>query len=184
MEIESQLLNMAQSSQQLSILRYASDDSSATEATPWQCLLLLPVFDTICSFLAPQDILALRRTARGFAALYPLLSSSQYNVNQLLRHFVRNPVALRCELAKHSAIISGDMALQFFDRVNWRESSLDIYVEDQEPEAGTAMSSLGGYLVDAEGYSRFPAKGSVSWMEKEDEDEESGSHRAQASRSL
>jgi hypothetical protein len=32
-------------------------------------------------------------------------------------------------MGKHDALISGSIALQFFERVVWRESDLDIYVQ-------------------------------------------------------
>jgi hypothetical protein len=50
-------------------------------------------------------------------------------------------------LAEHDALISGSFALQFFERIIWRDSDLDVYVEDRK-----SPDALGDYLVGHEGY--------------------------------
>jgi len=52
------------------------------------------------------------------------------------------------------AVVSGSSALQFFDRVYWRESDLDVYFDcsvNADP-----VQRMGKYLVDVEGYVFVP----------------------------
>lgn len=50
-------------------------------------------------------------------------------------------------MGKHNALISGSFALQFFERVTWPKSDLDLFVEQ-----GPGYESLCGYLVQMEKY--------------------------------
>ena len=50
-------------------------------------------------------------------------------------------------MAKYDALISGSFALQFFERVTWPDSDLDIFVEQ-----GEGCELFCKYLVEAEGY--------------------------------
>lgn len=52
-------------------------------------------------------------------------------------------------MAAHDALISGSFAIQFFERVNWDESDLDIFVHD---ERGTGTRGFEQYLCEREGY--------------------------------
>lgn len=45
------------------------------------------------------------------------------------------------------ALISGSFAIQFFERVSWRESDLDVYIED-----GPDAEDFEQYLCQKEGY--------------------------------
>jgi hypothetical protein len=126
------------------------DVNHLNEATKWQCLLLFPVFDTLCTYLEPPDLLAIRRTTKEFAALYSSAGASQFKINLLLKRFVKDPIALRSTLATHHALISGSAALQLFERVVWSDSDLDIYVENDENN--TALLTLCDYFIRSEGY--------------------------------
>jgi hypothetical protein len=126
------------------------DINHSNEATKWQCLLLFPVFDTLCTYLEPPDLLAIRRTTKEFAALYSYVGASQFKINLLLKRFVEDPIALRSTLATHDALISGSAALQLFERVVWSDSDLDIYVENDENN--TALLTLRDYFIKSEGY--------------------------------
>lgn len=50
-------------------------------------------------------------------------------------------------MAAHDALISGSFAIQFFERVNWIESDLDIFVQDE-----TGTWEFEQYLCEREGY--------------------------------
>ena len=50
-------------------------------------------------------------------------------------------------MATHDALISGSFAIQFFERVNWNESDLDIFVEGE-----TGAAEFEQYLCEREGY--------------------------------
>jgi hypothetical protein len=41
-------------------------------------------------------------------------------------------------MAQHGALIAGSFATQFFDNVLWKESDLDIYIQDGEGAAAFA----------------------------------------------
>lgn len=60
---------------------------------------------------------------------------------------MRDPQLFRSELGKHNALVSGSVALQFFERVVWRESDLDVFIEEGE-NAGTFHK----YLTEKEYY--------------------------------
>jgi hypothetical protein len=127
-----------------------TDIDEAKEANNWRCLLLLPVFDTLCTYLEPQDLLAIRRTTKELGALYSSICESQFNVNRLLKRFVADPVALRSKLATHDALISGSVALQLFERVVWSDSDLDIYIEYKSNNI--ASLALHDHFTMFEGY--------------------------------
>lgn len=59
-----------------------------------------------------------------------------------------DPQCFREEMRKHGAVISGGLALQFFDRAVWQESDMDVFVRE-----GRGSRALGQYLVYKEGYS-------------------------------
>lgn len=89
-----------------------------------------PIFTRFCEILSNAEIIALTRTCKRLRHLYQDLLPSQWDVDRTLRRFVMNPQALRRQMGKHDALISGSIALQFFERVIWRESDLDIYVQE------------------------------------------------------
>ncbi len=53
-------------------------------------------------------------------------------------------------MAEADALISGSFGLQFFDRVVWEDSDLDIYVKGNWEDAGP--NSFCEHLVQVEGY--------------------------------
>lgn len=106
-----------------------------------------PIFDRICSYLSIADILTLRRTCKQLSNLYHVLLETQWNVNSRLRRFVKDPQGIRTQLGRHDALISGGFALQFFERVTWKESDLDIFIE-----SGPGPIAFGNYLTEVEGY--------------------------------
>ena len=50
-----------------------------------------------------------------------------FDVNHLLRRFFTDPISFRAMQARTGAIISGSFAVQFFDRVFFPNSDLDLY---------------------------------------------------------
>lgn len=61
-----------------------------------------------------------------------------------------------------NALISGSFALQFFERVTWPESDLDILVEE-----GDGLEEMKKYLTGSEGYTKVPQPESTSEIEVE-----------------
>lgn len=113
-----------------------------------------PVFSRICDFLPIASILNLTQTSKSLANLYRVLLPYQWNINRSLHRFVNQPAGLRSQLGKCTALISGSFALQFFERVFWDESDLDIFVQD-----GRGSGELGLYLAEEEGYVLDSTKG-------------------------
>ncbi|KAL8683009.1 MAG: hypothetical protein Q9186_001004 [Xanthomendoza sp. 1 TL-2023] len=106
-----------------------------------------PVFDRLCDNLLIADIIALTQTCRRFSGLYKYLLPIQWDVDRRLARFVRDPVGLRSQMGRTDALISGSFALQYFERVTWPASDLDIFVE-----YGEQCQKLCEYLAETEEY--------------------------------
>jgi len=105
-----------------------------------------PIFDRICSSLGIGDIVSLTRTCKSLSSVYQVLLTTQWNVDRALRRFVKDPCLFRSKLGEYDALVSGSFALQFFDRVIWPESDLDIFMR-----VG-AQKHFEEYLCQSEGY--------------------------------
>ena len=110
-----------------------------------------PVFDRICSYLGVDDILHVSQTCKKLSNLYQTVLKCQWNVDHALRRFVKNPLGLRSQLARCNGLISRSFATQFFARMVWPESELDISFM---PSYGSThdVSAIGNYLIDFECY--------------------------------
>ncbi len=106
-----------------------------------------PIFTGICSLLSISAIIALTRTCKALSTLYQELLPQQWNVDLLLGRFVQDPLLFRSQLGRYDALVSGSFAVQFFDRVQWTDSDLDIYIK-----GGVSTDAFGTYLCEAEGY--------------------------------
>ena len=107
-----------------------------------------PVFDQLCIHLRIREIINLTRTCKALSHLYQtLLSLQQWNVDRNLLRFVKDPRRFRSQLGKCDGLISGSFALQFFERVYWKESDLDIFIE-----VGEEARKFEHYMTNVEGY--------------------------------
>ena len=107
-----------------------------------------PVFDRLCTNLSIRDIISLTRTCKPLSHLYrTLIRLQHWNVDRDLLRFVEDPRRFRSQLGKCNALISGSFALQFFERVAWEGSDLDLFVE-----AGEDAQVLANHLVQVERY--------------------------------
>ena len=105
-----------------------------------------PVVEQLCSCLAIGDIISLTRTCKRLSPLYQEVLPSQWNVDRHLQRFVDNPIAFRIMMADCDALVSGSLALQFFERTTWSESDLDVYVHISR------SNDFRLYLCEHEGY--------------------------------
>jgi hypothetical protein len=105
-----------------------------------------PIQDTLWQHLGIQDIVNLTRTCKALQPLYRRLVNTQWNLNNRLKRFVEDPMEFRRTLGMCGAIISGSFALQYFARVVWPESDLDIFAQQDHFE------SLSAFLTMREGY--------------------------------
>lgn len=112
-----------------------------------QLFLTYPIFDRICTYLQPRELVRLRRTTKELSGFFESLFGSQWNINRPLTRFVSDPVAFRSGLFVHNAVISGSFALQFLDRVVWEESDLDIF-----DEFGPGAARIGEDSTKSENY--------------------------------
>lgn len=108
-----------------------------------------PVFERLAGFLDIGSIVALTRTCKRLSGVYQSLLPVQWDVNQRLARFVTSPERFRYTLGKSGGLISGSFALQFFERVVWRDADLDVFVED-----GRGAAELVRYVEEEEGYGR------------------------------
>jgi hypothetical protein len=119
------------------------------ESKTWKHVFSVSViFNIICQHLEPQEILFLQQTCKSVHSFVQVVTLRQWSITSHLRRFVVDPTALRSQMALSKALISGSVALQFFDRSIWDGSDLDIYVCDREPFA----SRVKDYLLAKEGY--------------------------------
>ncbi|KAI0142240.1 hypothetical protein GGR57DRAFT_519804 [Xylariaceae sp. FL1272] len=110
-------------------------------ATFLNLLSYYPIVDSLCQHLDTRDKLALRQTSTH---IRQVLTPS---INSWLERFFTNPIAFRTELGHSDALISGSFVLQFLKGVVWKDSDLDIFVEE-----GPGFSRMSKYLTDVEGF--------------------------------
>jgi hypothetical protein len=108
-----------------------------------------PIYSLLLSRLDSLSIVRLSKTCRRLATLYRSAIRREWNVDRLLLRFVAQPVALRRVMRDHGAVISGSVALQFFERACWKESDLDLFVSKS-----IHALALAEHLVRSEGYRR------------------------------
>ncbi|KAL8893571.1 MAG: hypothetical protein Q9192_005134 [Flavoplaca navasiana] len=113
-----------------------------------------PIFSCLCDHLSIGGILALSKTCKDFSDIYDFLLPIQWNVDKRLQRFVNDPVGLRSKMGELDALVSGSFAIQFFERVTWLSSDLDMYVK-----AGARAYALRTYLANSEGYTLQTTKG-------------------------
>ena len=123
------------------------DASQPTKPTFFDLFKFYPIFNQLCQYLPIREIINLTRTCRALSNLYQTLLPQQWNVDRSLLRFVQKPRGLRAQLAKCAGLISGGFAVQFFERVHWPDSTLDIFVEQ-----GEKAQQLELYLREHEGY--------------------------------
>ena len=125
----------------------ATGGSSLTKPTLSHLLNQYPIFDCFCSIVPIADLVSLTRTCRQLNSLYQRALPKQWDVNKRLKRFVQDPQGFRSQMATHNALISGSFAIQFFERVTWNESDLDIFVENKNDAAEFEQ-----HLCEREGY--------------------------------
>ena len=111
-----------------------------------------PVFESLCSFLGIAEIQSLIRTCIGLSNIYKdmLRLRTQWNIDTQLRRFINDPYEFRSQLGKYNALVSGDVALQFFDRTVWEGNCLEVFVD------ATGGSAFSRYLCNNEDYQIGP----------------------------
>ncbi|QDS77712.1 hypothetical protein FKW77_004048 [Venturia effusa] len=105
------------------------------------------IFNNVASRLPASDVFSLQRVCKATAPIYKELQRTGWNVDKRLGRFFRDPVLFRWTLGINDALVSGSFALQFFERVMWKESDLDIFVQE-----GAGFDNMCSHLIEKEGY--------------------------------
>ena len=98
-------------------------------------------------YLPIDAICALVRTAKKFGHLQHDLRKTQWNIDVKLSRFVDHPKAFRAQMAANQALVSGSFAIQFFGRVVFTDSDLDVFIH-----SGEGAQAFERYLAEDEGY--------------------------------
>ncbi len=106
----------------------------------------------IFSHLSPKAFLLFSRTCRLARSAVAAYVAQAFDVKTTLRRFFPDPVVFRCIQARTGTLVSGSVALQFFDRAFYPSSDLDIYVYSQH------RREVGAWLLGL-GYTFFPGRG-------------------------
>ena len=110
-------------------------------------------FELIRHHLTTQSVIALTRVCRQLSGLYRYLLPKEWSIDRHLSRYVKDPNRLRSEMAQSNALISGHVATQFFERVVWQNSVLEIFVQNSSSEGSNLIS----YLED-EGYTKVSSR--------------------------
>lgn len=105
---------------------------------------LYPIRQGIMSHLDTKDILNLLKTCW---TMRHNIKANEWDINDRLSRFLDSPTAFRSQLGRSNALISGSFALQFFERVVWPDSDLDIMVQE-----GEDLERMAKHLIESEGY--------------------------------
>lgn len=110
---------------------------------------LVPVQDALFGILKPLTLARLAKTSRGFRIAVKAYLRAQYNPHALLSRFFIDIIAFRSLQAQTGTLISGFVALNFFQRTPCASDPLDIFVYFHH------RTRVARWLVDA-GYSFVP----------------------------
>jgi len=101
------------------------------------------IADRLCYHLSLADVLSLSRTC---SALHQI-SRSQWNIDRQLTRVFLHPRSLRAQLGRSRAILSGEIAFDFFHRQSEGTApDVQIWVEN-----GASAEALHKFLVKEEG---------------------------------
>ncbi|KAG8852175.1 hypothetical protein FRB91_006862 [Serendipita sp. 411] len=112
------------------------------------------IVDVLYSQLSIADILSFRTVCKASYYAIKAWLPSAYNINNHLKTFfgtLENVLAFRSLQAATGTAISGSQALQFFDRIFYPDSDLDIYVPCRH------VSTIGNFFLSI-GYSFKPSE--------------------------
>jgi hypothetical protein len=96
-----------------------------------------PILQSPVDHLPFAALRSLQLTCRQYTDLYRWALPTKWNIDNHLGRFVRDPKAFRAELDECNGIVSGSVALAFFDQSTdneWRPSDMDVYVPSSQSE--------------------------------------------------
>lgn len=102
------------------------------------------IYDLIMDRCSPDTIVNFSRTCRNAHSAVQSFIHRFYNINKHLTRYFPDPISFRCLQARTGTLISGSSALQFFERLHWDESDLDIYTYyESREEVGSWLLQQG-----------------------------------------
>jgi hypothetical protein len=105
-----------------------------------------PIYDGIISRLSPASCFWLPRACGTTHRAVGDFTTRVYNINRHLLHLFDDPVKFQMLQAHTGKLISGSYALQFFDRMHYPSSNVDIYVNPgHSKEVGLWLIEQGSY---------------------------------------
>ncbi|KAI0337050.1 hypothetical protein BDW22DRAFT_1364556 [Trametopsis cervina] len=108
------------------------------------------VTDHILTHCTPGTLARLAQTCRAFHNVVQAYSASVFDINAHFRRFFDDPLGFRSLQARTGALVSGSNALQYFGRVVYEESDLDLYVKVEK------VLEVGQWLIGTAGYQFEP----------------------------
>lgn len=105
---------------------------------------LYPVNNSVLGYLGPADLVRMEKINKEYRATTTTFMRRAYNIDRQLIGFLPDPHSFRRMQSKTGTVISGSFALQFFTRVYYPETALDIFVGSlYREEVGGWLSSNG-----------------------------------------
>ena len=86
------------------------------------------LLDLVFDYCSPATLLRLARTCQLTYASSKAYMRRAFKIDRLLLPYFPSPLAFRQLQARTGTLISGSTALQFFERVQYPDSDLDLYV--------------------------------------------------------
>lgn len=118
---------------QQNMTNVASDPQGAVfEDLFWDVFSSGPILDEIGRYLEIADIVNLSKTCKSLSGLYNEVSRLQWDIDSLLKRFLKYSKHFRQQLGLTEALITGSFALEFFERPLWRAPNLDLVVQEGE----------------------------------------------------
>lgn len=87
--------------------------------------------DYVLQSLSTQDLLRFAQCSKETKSQVESFIHRRFKLYEILKPFIPEQAlsSFRCMLFKTQAVVSGSVALQFFTRVLYKQSDLDVYVE-------------------------------------------------------
>lgn len=126
-----------------------NNDKKSPPPTIMTLLDIYPIRQNILSHLSTRDLLQLVGTSRIMREDF---RAKEWDINAKLSRFFQNPVAFRSQLGQSNALITGSFPLQFFERVVWPDSTLDIIIQANHSD------DMVEFLTKIEGYRHVAEK--------------------------
>ncbi|PSS08863.1 hypothetical protein PHLCEN_2v3478 [Hermanssonia centrifuga] len=124
------------------------------------------IFEVIFDACTPATFFRISRTCRIAYDAVRFYVGRTFNINRHLSQYFPDPLAFRSLQARTAALISGSNALQFFNRLRYSNSDLDVYV------SWKSAMEVGKWML-GHGYTYKP---SVSQLEDLEQEIHAGHH--------